>query len=158
MSSLPLIIIGADHGGFSYKEKLKTWLSSQNFELKDCGAYQLDPLDDYPQFAGEVARALLQTKNQGINALGILLCRSGGGMTIAANRVAGIRAVAAVNTEMARHGKAHNNANILVLSGDWTEFDLMQRITQTFIDTPFSQEAKHVRRLAQLETINQQIK
>lgn len=145
------IVFGADHGGFVRKGELLEWAKELGYQVQDVGAYQLEEHDDYPKFAKAVAQAVRQRKLRGEDALGVLLCRSGGGMTMAANRFPGIRAVGAVNTEMAHHGRAHNNANTLVLSGDWTNLEDMKRILQTFLDTPFSTEPRHARRVAQLD-------
>ncbi len=145
------LVFGADHGGFVRKGELMAWVKELGYQIQDAGAFQLETQDDYPKFAKATVEAVQQRRMRGEDALGILVCRSGGGMTIAANRFPGIRAVSAINTEMAHHGRAHNNANVVVLSGDWTNIDEMKRILQTFLDTPFSGEPRHLRRVAQLD-------
>lgn len=145
------LVFGADHGGFLRKGELLEWVKELGYQVQDVGAFQLEEHDDYPKFAKAAVQAIQQRKLRGEAVLGVLVCRSGGGMTIAANRFPGIRAVSAINTEMAHHGRAHNNATILVLSGDWSNLDEMKRILQTFLDTPFSADPRHVRRVAQLD-------
>ena len=151
----PLIVIGADHGGFEQKQLLVSWLSEQGYQISDCGAFVLDESDDYPQFAQAVARAVTKVQADGLSAVGILVCRSGAGMVIAANRYKGVRAVGVFSPEQAVHARAHNDANIIVLSGDWMNLDDMQSYIQTFLQTPFSGESRHQRRLAQIEQITQ---
>ena len=147
----PLIAIGADHGGFEQKQLLISWLSEQGYQMSDCGAFVLDESDDYPQFAQAVAQTVTTVQADGLSAVGILVCRSGAGMVIAANRYKGVRAVGVFSPEQAVHARAHNDANILVLSGDWMNIDQMQSCISTFLQTPFSGEERHQRRLAQLE-------
>lgn len=142
------IYIGADHGGFELKKKIKEWLTVQGHFVEDIGAVELDPQDDYPQYAFAVARGVLH--NGGV---GILVCRSGGGMTIAANRVPGIRAVDCMTVESAVHARTNNNANVLSLSGDWVDETLAIEIVHAFLTTQFLNEERHVRRISQLDQV-----
>ena len=113
------IFLGADHGGFQFKEVLKNWLQDCGHEVIDCGADELDPTDDYPIIAEIVSRAVVAAEQENQSPVGILICRSGGGMVIAANKIAGIRAVEVFNENSARHAKEHNNANVISLAADW---------------------------------------
>lgn len=149
----PLIIIGADHGGFVMKQSLSSWLKEQEYQVKDCGAFQLAPADDYPVFAQAVAQELIACQKQNEPAFGVLLCRSGAGMVMAANRFSAIRAAGVMNTQQAVHARAHNDANVIVLSGDWMQEHEMKECILTFLTTPFSAEERHVRRIAQLDTL-----
>ncbi len=140
------IYLGADHGGFKLKEKVKTWLKAWGYEYEDCGNMVFEPEDDYPDFALKVAQNV--AKEPG--SIGILACRSAGGMIIAANKVKGARAAAAFDETSARHCREHNNANILGLSGDWTGDVQAKEIVKVFIDTQFSAEERHKRRVEKI--------
>lgn len=141
-----MLYLGADHGGFALKEFLKERLQQAQIAFEDCGAFVLEPNDDYPQYAKAVAqRVLLQQENKGI-----LCCRSGAGMVIAANRLPGVRAVEAWNTESAKRARQHNDANIVSLAGDWVSPDAAWEIVQAFLSESFSQEERHHRRVNQL--------
>ncbi|HYD35051.1 MAG TPA: RpiB/LacA/LacB family sugar-phosphate isomerase [Vitreimonas sp.] len=135
--------LGSDHGGFELKEQLKAWLSAQGHTIEDCGAYAATPDDDFPQFAFAVAEKVAAEPE----ARGLLLCRSAGGMVIAANKVPGIRAVAALNEAQVKQDREHDDINILSISGNWTTSEQAQHLIQLFLDTPYSQEERHQRRL-----------
>jgi len=141
------IYLGTDHGGFSIKEFLKTELTAQGHTVTDCGAFTLDPTDDYPLYAQAVAKKVLAD----LGSFGILLCRSGGGMEIAANRFEGIRAVECRDNNEAVHARQHNNANVLVISADGAQQELAADIAQTFLSTPFTQKPRHVRRIQEID-------
>jgi ribose 5-phosphate isomerase B len=157
-----LITIGADHGGFEYKETLRAWLADvelagqqAKLEIRDCGAFELNPEDDYPVFATALAKDLLAAQAEGKPAFGILLCRSGAGMAMAANRFSAIRAAVVTTEEQAVHARAHNNANVIVLSGDWLDLDQMKACILKFVTTQFGSEERHIRRIAQLGALGQ---
>ncbi len=142
-----MVFLGADHGGFALKENLKTWLADQGIEVEDMGAAILDPEDDYPVYAKQVAKKVLENPEY----RGLLFCRSGGGMTIAANRVKGVRAVEIFDEKSARHAREHNDANIATISADWLTEDQARAAITVFLQTPFSKAPRHIRRIAQLE-------
>lgn len=141
------IYLGADHGGFELKEKIKQWLTHWHYQYEDLGNTVFDKDDDYPQFAFKVAEKVAKEPQ----ALGILLCRSAAGMVIAANKVKGARAVAVFDLKSAIHSKEHNNANILGLSGDWLSEDQASQILKAWLKTPFSQDERHQRRIRQID-------
>ncbi len=141
------IYLGADHGGFPLKEFLKNELMKQGYIVEDCGAFTLDPTDDYPVYAQEVARKVLADPG----SFGILLCRSGAGMEIAANRFKGIRAVECHNVNEAIHARQHNDANIVVLGADEIDGEKAERVVKTFLETAFNQEERHIRRIEEIE-------
>lgn len=145
-----MIYVGADHGGFALKEQLKTWLQEWNLPMTDLGAQAYDVADDYPDFALAVAQAVQPAD------LGIVACRSAAGVVIAANKVVGIRAVAPLTVEAAQHARAHNDANVLGLSGDWLDAATAKAIVQAWLQTPFSNEARHRRRLEKISQFEQQ--
>lgn len=141
-----MIYFGADHGGFDLKEKLTLWLSQNGYEAKDMGADSLDSEDDYPDFVIPVAEKVAE--NPG--SFGVVIGRSGNGEAIAANKVKDIRAALCLNIEMARKAKEHNNANVLSLGADYIDAVDAYAILKTFIETPFSNEERHVRRLKKI--------
>lgn len=141
------IFIGADHGGFALKETLIAWLGKQSYQVEDCGAFFLDPGDDYPEVAFSVAEKTVAD----IGTFGLLLCRSGGGVAIAANKVRGARAVAASDEVSAKHAREHNDAQILVLGADFVfSEEKAKKIVTTFLETEFSGAARHQRRIKQI--------
>ncbi len=146
------VVLGADHGGFELKERLKEFLSHNGYEVEDVGNYELDDNDDYPDFAIKVANAVGK-EGAGIGQkaiMGILACRSAAGMVIAANKVKGVRAVAAFDETSAIHSRQHNDANVLALSGDWLEFEDAKNVMKAWLDTPYSNEERHTRRLKKI--------
>lgn len=140
------VYIGADHGGFRYKEQLKAWLAGSGYRVLDCGNTTLDPADDFPVFAYAVTESV--TGDPG--SMGILICRSAGGMTIAANKVCGIRSVSAVTVDEVAHDRKHNDINVLALGADIFAFDRVQEMVRVFLTTPFMAEARCVRRLGMI--------
>lgn len=141
-----MIYLGSDHGGFDLKEKIKKWLTQEKYEWEDLGNKVYDPEDDYPQFAFAVAQKVAKERSKGI-----LCCRSAAGMVIAANKVKGARAVTAFNAESAKHSREHNDANILALSGDWLDDYQAKAILEVWLNTEFSGEERHARRIKQIE-------
>lgn len=155
MNTSKNIHIGADHGGFELKEKIKVWLEDLGYGVKDFGAYSLVPEDDYPAFAIDLAREVVagvstNTEIENKNPVGILFCRSGGGMVIAANKVKGARAVSVHDKKSAVHAKADNNANIISISADWTSEEQAKEIITAFLETKFSGAERHIKRINQI--------
>ena len=140
------IYIGADHAGFVIKESLKAKLETQGYHVEDLGAHELDPKDDYPQYAAAVAHATISHKG----ALGILSCGNAEGVCIAANKFDGIRAGVGFSNDAARTMREDDNANIICIPGRIETIDDPLEIADTFIKTPFSQAARHKRRLAKV--------
>lgn len=139
------IYLGADHAGFEFKEKLKKFLEKKKIEYEDMGAFVLDEGDDYPDIAFRVGERVASE-----NARGILICRSGEGMEIAANKVRGIRAVSACDNYSAKMSREHNDANILALGGRNLKFEKMKKIILIWLKTKFNNETRHVRRLKKI--------
>jgi ribose 5-phosphate isomerase B len=146
----PVVFIGSDHGGFEYKNQIREHLVHQGYQVEDVGAPTLDPEDDYPQYAYAVATKILGEEGP---AFGVVICRGGQGMAMAANRVRGIRAAVVWAPEVALKARQHNNANVLSLPGDLIDIDTSLEIVDTFIQEPFSNEERHVRRLGQIEDL-----
>lgn len=156
-----MIFLGADHGGFELKEKIKQWLSEWGWEFVDVGAEQLDREDDYPVYAEKVARAVAENRSGSWReqSKGILACRSGGGMVIAANKIPGIRAVYVDSVKSAVHSRSDNDANVMSLAADWVAEEEIREAVKVWLETEFSGEERHKRRLAmiaRLEGVNEE--
>jgi len=141
------IAIGADHAGFPLKEELKGLLKEQNHLIMDAGTNGSDPVD-YPDFVKDVVENVLS----GAADRGILICGSGIGMSIAANRYPGIRAALCLDPETARLSRAHNDSNVLVLAGRKTDVETARAIVNTWLSTGF-EGGRHERRLKKIETL-----
>ena len=139
--------IGTDHAGFSAKGKLAEVLKSHGHQVIDFGPSAADPGDDYPDFSAPAAKAL----SCGVIDALVLICRTGLGMAMTANRFHGVRAVVAGTPELAARGREHNAANCLVLPGDACDNDDIHDIIEAFFATPFTGAERHARRLNKLE-------
>ncbi len=144
------IYLGSDHGGFELKEKFKEYIgrNDQTLEIEDCGAFINDPADDYPPIAFRVAEKVVA--DLATDSLGVLLCRSGSGVVIAANKVKGVRAVELYNEKIAAHAKSHNHANMIAFSGDQLSLTEMINLFEIFIKTPQDSNDRHERRIRQI--------
>lgn len=146
------VFIGSDHRGFEVKNHLVSLLTEQGIEVVDLGPDQLDPDDDYNDYAVKVALEVQKAASEGnIEARGILVCGSAHGVAIQANRFKGVRAIAAYDTELARIGREHNDANVLCLSADFIESSDIDNIVNIFLNTAFSGEERHIRRIKKLD-------
>lgn len=135
------IAIGGDHAGYYYKEKLAKWLEEIGYEVKDYGPYSADSAD-YPDFVHPVATSI----ENGENDFGVLICGSGQGVTITANKHQKIRAALCWDTDLAKVTREHNNSNVVCLAARWTGYELAQSIVQTFLTTEF-EGGRHQRRV-----------
>lgn len=142
-----MLYLASDHGGFELKTKLKQFLDDQNIDYSDLGPERLDPDDDYPVFAHRLARAIKSPQDRGI-----IICRSGQGTAIVANRHRGIRAIVARSIEDARKGRAGNNSNVLSLGADYSSPNETIEIVKVWLETPFSSEQRHQRRIEQIDS------
>jgi ribose 5-phosphate isomerase B len=140
------IAIGSDHGGFKLKQALTGYLKKRGIAYRDFGTTS-EASCDYPDFAFPVARAVAAGKFE----RGILICGSGVGVTITANRVKGIRAVNVNNLYTARQSREHGDANVLCLAGRRLKPHKALRIAEVWLTTPFSGEERHVRRIRKLD-------
>ena len=142
------LVIGSDHGGYNLKEKVKKILSAAQHEVEDVGTFNEDSCD-YPDYAEKVA----QTVASGRADRGILICGTGIGMSISANKVKGIRAALCTDTYMARMSRAHNDANILVLGGRVLGPGLAEDIVNIWLTTAFEggRHAQRVKKMSALE-------
>jgi len=140
------IYLGSDHAGFGTKEKLKIFLEKKKIKFKDLGPDSEMPVD-YLDYARKVARKVVKEKG----SRGILVCGSGTGMAIAANKVKGARAVAAYDIYTAKMSRKDNDANILALRGRLFQLGKTKRIIQAWLSTSFSGEERHKRRIRKIE-------
>lgn len=138
-----MIYIGCDHGGFELKNHLKGFLSKNNYEFEDLGAHKYDKNDDYPDYALKVCEKVKKEKN----SKGILICSSGQGMSIAANKIKGIRAVLCCNSKAAKCAAEHINANVLCLGAKFISKKNAEQAVKTWLETKFSNEKRHTRRI-----------
>lgn len=143
--------IGSDHGGFDLKAHVKALLNKNGVEVVDLGCNDTNSVD-YPDFASEVATAV----TGGLVDQGLLICTAGIGMSIAANKFPGIRAALCMSPEMARKARTHNNANILVLPGKLISPEQAAGILQEWLNNPFTDTGRHVRRIGKITAIEQQ--
>lgn len=139
--------IGTDHAAFELKEFLVKGLTAEGYEVVDHGACVYDSSDDYPPYIIATAQAVAADSG----SLGIVLGGSGNGEQIAANKVAGIRAVLADQVELAQLGRQHNNANVLSMGGRFVTPEKGMEIALAFLTTPWSNEARHLRRVTMIE-------
>jgi ribose 5-phosphate isomerase B len=146
-----MIAIGADHGGVELKDFLVGYLRAQGAEVRDCGTQGPDSVD-YPDYG----RAVSQHVATGAAERGVLICTSGIGMSIVANKFPGVRAALVLDVDAARSSREHNDANILVLSGAKTEANLAQQIVETWLATPFA-GGRHQRRVDKIAQVEQDL-
>ena len=145
------IIIGSDHAGFALKEKLKKYLQKKGFSVKDAGAYSKERCD-YPVFAAEVAKNV----SRGRFKQGLLVCKSGIGNSIVANRFRGVRAALCYNVKAAQLSREHNDSNILVLGSAFSGGKKAENIVDVWLNTEF-QGGRHKRRLDIIRKIEREI-
>ncbi len=144
-----VLYLGSDHAGFEAKERMKRWLA-RHHRIVDVGPKTFEPLDDYPDYAVPLARAVAKT-----NGRGILFCSSGIGVCMAANKVAGVRAGVAWSTLTGQRSRSHDNTNVLCVPTKVSTIDPPEKIIAAWLSTKFSGAVRHKRRLkkvAALET------
>lgn len=142
------IAVGADHAGVGLKDALRVWLEARGVATTDFGTHGSASVD-YPDFAAQVGRAVAAGEYE----FGLLVCGSGIGMAIAANKIPGVRAAVATEVESARLSRSHNNANILALGARLTPEPLARDILATFLDTPY-EGGRHQRRVDKISALD----
>jgi ribose 5-phosphate isomerase B len=140
-----IIPIACDHGGFEMKEYLVKYLNDLGFMVKDHGTFSKDSVD-YPDFIHPLAKAI----NDGVYEKGIIICGSGNGAQMVANKYPHVRAALCWNVEIARLARQHNNANILSLPGRFVSFELAGEMAEVFLNTPF-EGGRHLTRVDKIE-------
>lgn len=145
------VYLGADHRGFETKEAVKNWLVENGIEVEDVGAYFLDPEDDYVDFAIKVGESI---EGSEAHERGILLCGSGHGVDMVANKFRRVRAIIGFNEEVVVQGREHEDANVLVLPTDWMTADEACERVRLFLETAKANKTKYVRRRNRIENLN----
>ena len=143
------VVLGGDHAGFHLKEMVRAYLTRKGFEVEDQGPKTPDPVD-YPDFAAKVASRVASKEAD----YGVLVCGTGIGVAIAANKVPGIRAATCNDTLSAHFARAHNDANVLAMGGRLADAATAERILDTWFATPF-EGGRHQRRVEKIAAIRQ---
>ena len=143
------VALAADHAGFPLKDELAPWLRDQGFDVQDLGAHSLEPDDDYPDFADAVAQAVASGRAQ----RGIIVCGSGVGASVVANKVRGVRAGLCHDTYAAHQGVEHDDMNVLCMGARIIGIELAREIVTAFLNARFTGEERHRRRLDKLLAI-----
>lgn len=143
------IYIGADHRGFELKAKIKKYLYENNYEFEDLGALNLNPDDDYPVYAELVGKKVQANPD----SFGILLCGSGVGVEVAANKFDEVRAATGNSVDQVKAGRHDDNMNVLVIASDFTDETKAKDLTKAFLETEFGNEKRFNRRLAEIAKI-----
>jgi ribose 5-phosphate isomerase B len=146
------LVVGSDHAGFQLKNEMATLLKSLGHEVLDVGAYDERP-SDYPDFAEAVGRAVLDGRAE----RGVLICGSGVGASVAANKLVGIRAGMCHDTYSAHQGVEHDNMNVLVLGSRVVGVMLAEDLVKAFLGAQFTGEERHVRRLAKVKALEEKM-
>lgn len=144
------IAVGADHAGYNLKERLLEKLKADGHEVADFGTHSTESTD-YPDFAAAVGRAVVKKEAE----MGLLVCSSGVGMSIAANKIRGIRAALGTNTDEVSYTRRHNDANILALGANYTDEETAKALLETFLTTGF-EAGRHARRIAKINQLEQE--
>ncbi len=143
------VIIGSDHAGFSYKEKIKRFLEERGYSVEDVGPYKYNPKDDYPVYSFEVAKKVAKKKD----SFGIIIARSGIGESVAANKVKGIRAVSFLgkpSRKFLEMSRIHDNTNVLCFGSSFVNFGTAKKAVTIWLNTEFEGGKRHVRRLKEI--------
>jgi ribose 5-phosphate isomerase B len=147
-----IIYLGADHGGFQFKEEVKKFLREKGYEIEDKGSFALDPQDDFTDFAASVAQSISLAPDQ---SRGILFCRNGAGVSIAANKAKGIRCALCFSSDHAYSVRHDDDANILAIPADYLSQEDVLKITEVFLSTPFSGEERFRRRIQKISKLEE---
>lgn len=145
------IYIGADHNGFEWKRQLADYLRGSGYDVVDDGDTKIDPDDDFPQFAGRVCQSLLGDPDP--DSRGVLICASGQGMCIAANRFKGIRSSLCWSLDEARAARNDDDSNVLCLPARYLSYDEARSVTMTWLNTPFAGATRFKRRIKELDEL-----
>ncbi|TSC82761.1 MAG: ribose-5-phosphate isomerase B [Parcubacteria group bacterium Gr01-1014_20] len=150
-----VIYFGADHRGFTLKETLKSFVKDQGFEVVDVGNDHYDKDDDYPDFASGVAK---KVSLGGDSTIGVLVCGSGAGVDIVANKFPGARSVLGITSDQVYDAKHDDGVNILSISSTFTNEEDAKKMVQVFLETQFGGEERYQRRLDKISQIEEEIK
>lgn len=143
------IYLASDHAGFDLKKKVQAFLVTQNYIVEDCGDFTPSAGDDYPDFISKAAKKVSQNKN----SMGIVFGKSGAGEGIVANKFANVRAIIGFSKENVRLAREDNDANVLSLGSAFVSGDQAMELIKLFLETPFSNEDRHKRRIEKIKRI-----
>jgi len=141
-----MIAIGSDHGGFALKQEIIAYLKENNIAFKDFGSYNTDSVD-YPEYGQAVGHAVVNGECE----KGILICGTGIGISIAANKIPGVRCAVCHDVFSAEATRLHNDANIIAMGGRVIGPGHAIKVVETFLNTPFSNDERHIRRISKIE-------
>ncbi len=144
------IFIGADHRGYQLKDKIISYIQDKNIRVEDLGNYEYDPHDDFPDYAQKVAQAVLQNPT---DHLGIVICGSGAGVSIAANRFKGIYSVVGLNSEHVADSRRDDHINVLALAANFTSEEEAEKIVDAYLGAKPAHAEKYLRRLKKVDSI-----
>jgi len=143
------IYLATDHAGLKLKEEIKKYLITQNFEVEDCGAFSFEKGDDYPNLIAKAAKKVSEDSA----SWGIVFGKSGTGEAIVANKFKNVRAVLGFSEENVKLAREHNDANVLSLGSEFVGVEQAKKLVQVFLETPFSNEQRHRRRIEEIKEI-----
>lgn len=146
------VFIGADHRGFELKNKLIEYLQNKEIRVEDMGNYEYDPHDDFPDYANKVAEAILQNKK---DFLGIVICGSGVGVSVAANRHKGVYCALGFSMDQVEKARQHDHINMLALPADYLSEDQVKNLVDRFLTTEVIHEDKYMRRLQKIDNLKE---
>ena len=149
-----LIYIGSDHRGFALKDKLKLFLSARGWSVTDLGARTYEEGDDYPEYAAAVAKKVSEEFE---TARGVLICGSGVGVDVVANKFRRVRSALCSSPDQAFDARNDDDANVLALGANYLDDGMAQKILLTWLQTPFSGEAKHRKRLEDIANLEEKM-
>jgi len=146
------IYIGTDHRGFALKEKIAKWLFNEGYKFEDVGANNFDQQDDYTVYAEKVA-SIVKSLSPSLSPRGILLCGSGIGVDVVANKFDGVRAGIGKSAKQIKAGRSDDDMNVLVIAADYTKEDEAKEMVKAFLETKFDEKTLHKRRLEDIARI-----
>jgi len=145
------VFLATDHAGFDFKEQIKAFLQENGYDIEDCGAHEFNKDDDYPDFISIASEKVSKTPD----SFGIVLGKSGAGECIVANKIKGIRAVLGVSEKNAQLAREHNDANVLSLGSEIVDIETSKKLIEIFLQTPFSNEERHIRRIEKIRKLEE---
>lgn len=144
------IFIGADHRGYELKDKITTYIQDKNIRVEDMGNFVYDPDDDFPDYSQKVAQAVLQNPK---DHLGIVICGSGAGVSIAANRYKGIYSVVGINPQHVSDSRRDDHINVLAIAANFTSEEDAQKMVDAYMETHPEHKEKYTRRLKKVDSV-----
>lgn len=144
------IFLGADHGGYKLKEKIKVWLEKKGYEVEDEGAYEYNKRDDFVDFGKRVAEKIVSESE---DVRGVVFCKNGVGMDVVSNRYKGVRCVLGFDKRQVRKAREDDDVNVLSLPAEYLSYKKGQRLIEAFLETKFKDKRRFVRRLEKINKL-----